>query len=153
VKCIKHGTCERVLWLPSSVCGCVTLNQAVMWECFVYKPARRRQSVVFADVPSTALREMRALQELRHPNVVAILGVYPQGPSLALVFECMACDLGELIRSTPRLLSEAEAKCIMKMVLQGVAYCHANAIVHRVCSVFLHYISFRRRLTAGACRI
>lgn len=98
-------------------------------------PTPRPLRVCVAEIPNTALREMRALQELHHPNVVRILGVFAQGSSLAIVFDCMACDLGHVIRNTPRLLMEAEVKCVMWMLLQGVAFCHANAIIHRVRSL------------------
>jgi serine/threonine protein kinase len=97
-------------------------------------PPSNARIMACADIPNTALREMRSLQELCHPNVVRIAAVFPAGSSLSLVFECMACDLGDVIRSSPRLLHESEIKCIMWMLLQGLAYCHANAIIHRVSS-------------------
>ena len=49
-----------------------------------------------ADIPNTALREMRSLQELDHENVIHLVEVFPQSSSLVLVFECMHCDLAEV---------------------------------------------------------
>ncbi len=51
---------------------------------------------VCAELPNTALREMRALQELNHENVIQLLEVFPQASSLVLVFECMACDMAQV---------------------------------------------------------
>ena len=48
-------------------------------------------------LPNAALREMRALHELDHPNVVKILDVQPQSSNILIVFECMYSDLHHLL--------------------------------------------------------
>lgn len=82
-------------------------------------------------LPNTALREMRALQELDHPNVVRLLDFFPQASSLVLVFEFMQSDLGAVLRGARKPLAEAQVKTYMLMLLKGVEYCHENSIMHR----------------------
>uniref|UniRef100_A0A8C4DU77 Cell division control protein 2 homolog n=1 Tax=Dicentrarchus labrax TaxID=13489 RepID=A0A8C4DU77_DICLA len=44
-------------------------------------------------VPSTAVREVSLLQELKHPNVVRLLDVLMQESRLYLIFEFLSMDL------------------------------------------------------------
>jgi hypothetical protein len=60
-----------------------------------------RSYTFVADIPNTALREMRSLQELDHSNVLHLVEVFPQGSSLVLVLECMRCDMAEVV-TAPR---------------------------------------------------
>jgi hypothetical protein len=57
---------------------------------------RTRVCLCITDIPNTALREMRSLQELDHENVIHLVEVFPQASGLVLVFECMHCDLAEV---------------------------------------------------------
>ena len=41
----------------------------------------------------TALREIKLLKELRHPNVIEMVDVFPHKQNLNLVFEFMSTDL------------------------------------------------------------
>lgn len=52
-----------------------------------------------------------------------------------LVFEYMLSDLSEVIRNAANPLTEAQVKSYMVMLLRGVAFCHENFIMHRVCFV------------------
>lgn len=84
-------------------------------------------------MPAAVVREVQALRLLRHRHVVQLHDVAAHGSGLLLVFECMASDLGRLMTSTrPAALHEAHIKSYMLMLLQGIEYCHARAIVHRV---------------------
>lgn len=141
-------------------------------------------------LPNTALREMRALQELDHPNVcrpprrafnvradaavvplcvpvlllwlqiIRLLDFFPQASSLVLVFEFMRTDLddvrsssattdservgrshsglrltalgSQVLKAARKPLPEAHVKAYMQMLLKGVAFIHANSIIHRV---------------------
>ncbi|KAI9207783.1 kinase-like domain-containing protein [Polychytrium aggregatum] len=82
-------------------------------------------------IPNTILREIKALQQLNHQNVVKLREVFPSGPSFVLVFEYMLSDLSEVLRNSPSPLTEAQVKAYMLMLLKGIAYCHANNIMHR----------------------
>ncbi|CAH1785058.1 unnamed protein product [Owenia fusiformis] len=83
-------------------------------------------------IPSAALREIKALQEIEdNPFVVKLREVFPHGTGFVLVFDYMLSDLAEVIRNIERPLSEAQIKSYMQMLLKGVAYCHENNIMHR----------------------
>ncbi|XP_060076422.1 cyclin-dependent kinase 20-like [Ylistrum balloti] len=83
-------------------------------------------------IPTTALREIKALQEIEeNPYVVNLREVFPHGCSLVLVFEYMLSDLSEVIKNSDHPLSEAQVKSYMLMLLKGVAFSHENNIMHR----------------------
>lgn len=71
-------------------------------------------------VPSTALREVALLKQLRHPNIVSLLDVCCSPKKMILVFELCNCKL--------------EPPTIKSMCLQlctGIEFCHANSVLHR----------------------
>ncbi|XP_068208014.1 cyclin-dependent kinase 20-like [Palaemon carinicauda] len=82
-------------------------------------------------MPLTALREIKALQELNAKHVVRLLSVFPEGAGFVLAFELMLGDLGEMIRDASRPLTAAEIKSYMVMLLSGVAHLHHHHIMHR----------------------
>ncbi|XP_072016760.1 cyclin-dependent kinase 20-like [Amphiura filiformis] len=83
-------------------------------------------------IPNTALREIKALQEIEeNQHVVKLREVFPHGTGFVLVFEFMLSDLSEVVRSADLPLTEAQVKSYMLMLLKGVAYCHDNSIMHR----------------------
>ncbi|XP_037283823.2 cyclin-dependent kinase 2 [Rhipicephalus microplus] len=85
-------------------------------------------------VPSTAIREIALLKELRHPNVVRLLDVVPCDQKLYLVFEYMAEDLKKHIdraASCKSSLAVNLVKSYLWQLLQGIAYCHSHRILHR----------------------
>lgn len=50
-------------------------------------------------VPSTTIREISMLRELRHPNVVDLLSVIMQEKKLYLIFEFLSMDLKKFLDS------------------------------------------------------
>uniref|UniRef100_A0A8C7XTI1 Cell division control protein 2 homolog n=1 Tax=Oryzias sinensis TaxID=183150 RepID=A0A8C7XTI1_9TELE len=52
-------------------------------------------------VPSTAVREVSLLQELKHPNVVRLLDVLMQESRLYLIFEFLSMDLKKYLDKAP----------------------------------------------------
>ncbi|XP_003742431.1 cyclin-dependent kinase 2 [Galendromus occidentalis] len=85
-------------------------------------------------VPSTTLREIATLKNLKHPNVVRLLDIIPSSNSLYLVFEFMTCDLKRLFEraiSSKTRLSEQLIKGYAWQLLQGLDYCHQHMILHR----------------------
>ena len=62
-------------------------------------------------IPHTALREIKALQEIEdHEHVVKLREVFPHGTGFVLVFEYMWSDLSEVLRNADRPLTEAQIK-------------------------------------------
>ncbi|KXZ49266.1 hypothetical protein GPECTOR_22g859 [Gonium pectorale] len=107
-------------------------------------------------VPVTSIRELRVLQACRHPNVVALKKVVTgsQPDSVFLVFEYCEHDLGRLLDSLGpppvpagavagggsrggagggrgRGFSMSEVKCLMRQLLEAVAFLHDRWVVHR----------------------
>lgn len=81
----------------------------------------------------TALREVRHLNELRHPNIVELLGVIERDAegSFCLVFEWCIGDLEGVIRRPDIALRAADVKAYMSMLISAVAFLHANGVIHR----------------------
>ncbi len=111
-------------------------------EVFALKKVNLRR--IEDGIPNTAVREIKALQEIEeHENIVTLHDVFTHGSGekmnskflsagIVLVFEYMLSDLSEVIRNAVTPLTEAQVKSYMVMLLRGVAFCHENNIMHRV---------------------
>eukprot|EP00051_Salpingoeca_urceolata_P019479 m.285169 g.285169 ORF g.285169 m.285169 type:complete len:408 (-) comp19430_c6_seq10:106-1329(-) len=83
-------------------------------------------------VPSTAIREISVLKELKHKNIVQLLEVVHSQDRLYLVFEYLDQDLRRHMDTLrPNPLKPALAKSYMFQLCQGVHYCHSRRILHR----------------------
>ncbi|MEW5300956.1 MAG: hypothetical protein WDW36_003843 [Sanguina aurantia] len=84
-------------------------------------------------VPVTSIRELRVLQNCSHPSIVQLKKVVTgsKADSVFLVFEYCEHDLGRLLDAMPAKFSIAEVKCLMKQLLEAVAYLHQRWTVHR----------------------
>eukprot|EP00164_Ancoracysta_twista_P011021 GFYU01016832.1.p1 GENE.GFYU01016832.1~~GFYU01016832.1.p1 ORF type:complete len:328 (+),score=71.32 GFYU01016832.1:85-1068(+) len=78
-----------------------------------------------------ALREIKILQEIKHPNVVELVDVITHKQNPILVFEYLQTDVEVLIKSRTIVLRPGDIKCIMKQLLEGVKFLHDNFILHR----------------------
>lgn len=81
-----------------------------------------------------AIREIRFLQELSHPNIIALLAVYSsKNQNLSLVLEYLPLgDLEMLIKDVNHVnYSAADMKAWMGMLCRGVWFCHENWVLHR----------------------
>jgi cell cycle related kinase len=81
-------------------------------------------------IPIQLIREIKALQFVKHENIVDFIEVFPQGISFVMAFEFMPSNLWEILDA--HKLSGAQAKCYMQMILRAVEYLHKNHILHRV---------------------
>jgi len=84
-------------------------------------------------VPSTALREISILRDLKHQNIVDLKDVVCSENKLYLLFEYLEIDLKKYLDSLPEeeFLEEDIIKSFMFQLLEGVAYCHSKKIIHR----------------------
>ena len=81
-----------------------------------------------------AVRELKHLQELSHPNIIALLNVFSsKDQNLNLVLEFLPLgDLEGLIRDTDRVRYGApDVKAWMGMLTRAVWFCHENHVLHR----------------------
>ena len=79
----------------------------------------------------TALREIKLLKELRHPNIVRLVDVFPHKRNLNLVFEFMDTDLEAVIKDRRLHLGPGDVKAYLAQVLAAIECCHANWVLHR----------------------
>jgi serine/threonine protein kinase len=87
--------------------------------------------------PITALREIKIMKLLNHPNVLHLKEICHEGSSskqssgaIYLIFDFMEHDLGGLLNrqvhfKTPEII------CISKQMFEGLHYIHKNKILHR----------------------
>ncbi|CAN6461806.1 unnamed protein product [Victoria cruziana] len=82
-------------------------------------------------VNMTALREIKLLKELNHPNIIELIDAYLHKRNLHLVFEFMETELEAVIKNKNIVLSPADIKSYMLMTLKGLAFCHKKWVLHR----------------------
>lgn len=83
--------------------------------------------------PSTAIREISLMKELKHENVVTLYDVIHTENKLNLVFEYMDKDLKKFMDSNGNkgALEPAQVKVFMYQLLRGIQFCHDNRVLHR----------------------
>ena len=81
--------------------------------------------------PSTAIREISLMKELKHNNIVFLHDVIHTETTLTLVFEYMDQDLKRFMDSQGGPLPLPLIQNFMFQLLKGVAFCHENRVLHR----------------------
>ncbi len=89
--------------------------------------------------PITALREIKLLKMLDHPNVLKleemaverIKGEGRKRATMYMVTPYMDHDLSGLLENPSVHFTEPQIKCYMLQLLEGLRYLHANKILHR----------------------
>jgi len=85
-------------------------------------------------VPSTAIREISLLKELKDDNVVKLLDIVHADQKLYLVFEFLDMDLKRFMESgnsRGEPISLDTVKKFTHQLTSGLNYCHAHRILHR----------------------
>lgn len=83
--------------------------------------------------PSTAIREISLMKELKHNNIVKLFDVIHTERVLTLVFEYMEQDLKKYMDNNGNngALEPQLCKHFMFQLLRGIAFCHENRVLHR----------------------
>ncbi|KAF7366684.1 Pkinase-domain-containing protein [Mycena sanguinolenta] len=83
--------------------------------------------------PSTAIREISLLKELKHVNVLRLHDVIHTETKLILVFEFCEQDLKRYMDAHGQrgALDPATVKSFMFQLLKGTNFCHENQVLHR----------------------
>jgi cyclin-dependent kinase len=85
-------------------------------------------------VPSTAIREISLLKEIRDDYIVSLYNiVHSDNNKLYLVFEFLDMDLKKYMESIPTGvgLGADMVKRFMSQLIKGTKYCHSHRILHR----------------------
>lgn len=69
-------------------------------------------------IPTSILREIKALEQIDHQNIIKLREVVYSGNCIVLVCDYMLSDLAEILRNATRPLTEAQLKAYMKMILR-----------------------------------
>jgi len=85
-------------------------------------------------VPSTAIREISLLKELKDDNIVRLLDIVHADQKLYLVFEFLDVDLKRYIETGNQNRTPITLQIVKKFTHQlnsGLLYCHSHRILHR----------------------
>ncbi|KAG6841179.1 Cyclin-dependent kinase catalytic subunit [Blastosporella zonata] len=85
-------------------------------------------------VPSTAIREISLLKELKNPNIVRLLDIVHADQKLYLVFEFLDVDLKRYMETRNQNRTPITLDIVKKFTYQlnaGLLYCHSHRILHR----------------------
>lgn len=94
----------------------------------------------------TALRDVKVMQAIQHPNVMTCLDVFVEGQAVHLVMPYMDTDLKKIIEDASIDLTEVHCKCLAQQVLQGLRGLHERFFVHRDVTPNNVLLSFRTGL-------
>lgn len=82
-------------------------------------------------IPSTAMREISLLKNMKHHSIVQLFDVIVAGGCIYMVFEYLDMDLKKLLDRKKALLTPKLVKSYMHQLLEAIDYCHMNRILHR----------------------
>jgi cyclin-dependent kinase 2 len=82
-------------------------------------------------IPSTAIREISILKQLKHPNIVRLVDLIHGEKKLYLVFEFMEHDLKKFLDLNNGPLSPPLVKSYLYQICAAIKYCHSKRILHR----------------------
>uniref|UniRef100_A0A0K0FKL1 cyclin-dependent kinase n=1 Tax=Strongyloides venezuelensis TaxID=75913 RepID=A0A0K0FKL1_STRVS len=83
-------------------------------------------------IPSTCLREVSILKELKHPNIVTLFDCVINENKLFMVFEYLDNDLKMVLdKLEDQKMPLPYIKACALQLLNGLAYCHVRRIIHR----------------------
>ncbi|XP_054721956.1 cyclin-dependent kinase-like 1 [Uloborus diversus] len=82
-------------------------------------------------IKKIALREIRMLKQLKHPNLVNLIEVFRRKRKLHLVFEYCEHTVLDILEKHPKGVPDMLTKRIIWQTLQSVNFCHEHNCIHR----------------------
>ncbi|EDV99454.1 cyclin-dependent kinase 1 [Drosophila grimshawi] len=84
-------------------------------------------------VPSTAIREISLLKELKHANIVCLEDVLMEENRIYLVFEFLSMDLKKYMDSLPpeKYLDSQLVRSYLYQITDAILFCHRRRVLHR----------------------
>uniref|UniRef100_T1E1S1 cyclin-dependent kinase n=1 Tax=Cupiennius salei TaxID=6928 RepID=T1E1S1_CUPSA len=82
-------------------------------------------------IKKIALREIRMLKQLKHPNLVNLIEVFRRKRKLHLVFEYCEHTVLDILEKHPKGVPDTLTKRIIWQTLQSVNFCHEHNCIHR----------------------
>lgn len=82
-------------------------------------------------IPSTAIREISLLRGLKHHAVVELMDIVVADGFIYMVFEYLCMDLKKVLDKKKHVMVPALVKSYLHQLLEALAYCHLNRILHR----------------------
>ncbi|KAJ4504729.1 TFIIH complex serine/threonine-protein kinase subunit kin28 [Exophiala dermatitidis] len=103
-------------------------HKTVAIKKFKVDPSQQREGLNV-----DTIREIKYLQEISHPSIVALLDVFSsKDQNINMVIEYFPNgNLEELIRDKTVSYGAADVKAWMGMLCRAIYYCHSNFVLHR----------------------
>jgi cell cycle related kinase len=119
VKSLGQGAFGEVL-LAEDVCTC---QHIAVKQLYLPEPG--------APLPTAVAREVSALQQLQHPNIIRLLDVAVSGCCVYLCQELCCTDLAAVLSAADQQLPPQLVCSLMQQLLAALAACHEAGIMHR----------------------
>lgn len=78
-----------------------------------------------------AMREIRTLKQLKHPNLINLIEVFKRKRRLHLVFQYVDHTLLQELEQNPKGLDRTQVRKLTWQLLQAVNFCHTHNCIHR----------------------
>jgi len=82
-------------------------------------------------IPSSAIREVAALRNCSHPNVIRLQEVLHGSHSMYLTMEHMEMDMRAYGKAFGALTNQDQLKSVAHMCFEAMRHCHSLGIMHR----------------------
>nr|AAB28423.1 Cdc2D57 product {P element-induced G to R mutation at residue 148} [Drosophila melanogaster, Peptide Mutagenesis, 297 aa] [Drosophila melanogaster]AAP13987.1 cdc2-like kinase [Drosophila melanogaster] len=84
-------------------------------------------------VPSTAIREISLLKELKHENIVCLEDVLMEENRIYLIFEFLSMDLKKYMDSLPvdKHMESELVRSYLYQITSAILFCHRRRVLHR----------------------
>lgn len=119
VKALGHGAFGEVMLAEDTQTG----QQVAVKQLYLPEPG--------APLPPAVAREVAALQQLQHPNIIGLLDMAASGCCVFLCQELCCTDLAAVLAAADHQLPPQWVCRTMQQLLSALAACHAAGIMHR----------------------